>query len=153
MQVAGRAGRADAPGEVLVQTQWPDHPLYQALVAHDFDGYAATLLTERRQAGFPPSTFQALLRADSPELARATAFLRQAREALEPLAEGVLISGPAPALMARLAQRERAQLVLESPQRGALHRLLDSLPPMLDGLAKAHGRALRWSLDVDPQEL
>ncbi|KJH65698.1 primosomal protein N' [Chromobacterium violaceum] len=153
MQVAGRAGRADAPGEVLVQTQWPDHPLYQALVAHDFDGYAATLLTERRQAGFPPSTFQALLRADSLELARATAFLRQAREALEPLAEGVLISGPAPALMARLAQRERAQLVLESPQRGALHRLLDSLPPMLDGLAKAHGRALRWSLDVDPQEL
>ncbi|SUX30266.1 primosomal protein N' [Chromobacterium vaccinii] len=153
MQVAGRAGRADAPGEVLVQTQWPDHPLYQALVAHDFDGYAATLLNERRQAGFPPSTFQALLRADSPALAQATAFLRQAREALEPLAEGVLISGPAPALMARLAQRERAQLVLESPQRGALHRLLHQLPPLLDGLAKAHGRALRWSLDVDPQEL
>ncbi|MFB9167343.1 primosomal protein N' [Chromobacterium piscinae] len=153
MQVAGRAGRADAPGEVLVQTQWPDHPLYQALAAHDFDGYASTLLNERRQAGFPPSTFQALLRADSPALAQATAFLRQAREALEPLAEGVLISGPAPALMARLAQRERAQLVLESPQRGALHRLLHQLPPLLDGLAKAHGRALRWSLDVDPQEL
>ncbi|WP_440215884.1 primosomal protein N' [Chromobacterium piscinae] len=153
MQVAGRAGRADAPGEVLVQTQWPDHPLYQALAAHDFDGYAATLLNERRQAGFPPSTFQALLRADSPALAQATAFLRQAREALEPLAEGVLISGPAPALMARLAQRERAQLVLESPQRGALHRLLHQLPPLLDGLAKTHGRALRWSLDVDPQEL
>lgn len=153
MQVAGRAGRADAPGEVLVQTQWPDHPLYQALAAHDFNGYAATLLNERRQAGFPPSTFQALLRADSPALAQATAFLRQAREALEPLAEGVLISGPAPALMARLAQRERAQLVLESPQRGALHRLLHQLPPLLDGLAKAHGRALRWSLDVDPQEL
>lgn len=153
MQVAGRAGRADAPGEVLVQTQWPDHPLYQALAAHDFDGYAATLLNERRQAGFPPSTFQALLRADSPALVQATAFLRQAREALEPLAEGVLISGPAPALMARLAQRERAQLVLESPQRGALHRLLHQLPPLLDGLAKTHGRALRWSLDVDPQEL
>ncbi|MBX9298044.1 primosomal protein N' [Chromobacterium vaccinii] len=153
MQVAGRAGRADAPGEVLVQTQWPDHPLYQALAAHDFDGYASTLLNERRQAGFPPSTFQALLRADSPALAQATAFLCQAREALEPLAEGVLISGPAPALMARLAQRERAQLVLESPQRGALHRLLHQLPPLLDGLAKAHGRALRWSLDVDPQEL
>ncbi|AXE30755.1 primosomal protein N' [Chromobacterium phragmitis] len=153
MQVAGRAGRADAPGEVLIQTQWPDHPLYHALVAHDFDGYAAALLNERRQAGFPPSTFQALLRADSPELARAAAFLRQAREAMEPLAERVLISGPAPALMARLAQRERAQLVLESPQRGALHRLLHQLPPLLDGLAKAHGRALRWSLDVDPQEL
>ncbi|MGC0152561.1 primosomal protein N' [Chromobacterium vaccinii] len=153
MQVAGRAGRADAPGEVLVQTQWPDHPLYQALVAHDFDGYAAALLTERGQAGFPPTTFQALLRADSPELAQATAFLRQAREALEPLAEGVLISGPAPALMARLAQRERAQLVLEASQRAALHRLLDALPALLDPLARAHGRSLRWSLDVDPQEL
>ncbi|XXB84034.1 primosomal protein N' [Chromobacterium sp. CV08] len=153
MQVAGRAGRADAPGEVLVQTQWPDHPLYQALVAHDFDGYAAALLGERRQAGFPPAAFQALLRADSPELAQATAFLRQAREALEPLADGVLISGPAPALMARLAQRERAQLVLEAQQRAALHRLLDALPALLDPLARAHGRSLRWSLDVDPQEL
>ncbi|MEN3029490.1 primosomal protein N' [Chromobacterium amazonense] len=152
MQVAGRAGRAESPGEVLVQTQWPDHPLYQALVAHDFDGYAASLLNERRQAGFPPGVFQALLRADSPQLAQATAFLREARQALEPLAEGVLISGPAPALMARLAQRERAQLVLESPQRAALHRLLDALPPLLDGLAKTHGRALRWSLDVDPQD-
>ncbi|UTH74932.1 primosomal protein N' [Chromobacterium sp. IIBBL 290-4] len=152
MQVAGRAGRAEAAGEVLVQTQWPDHPLYHALVAHDFDGYAASLLDERRQAGFPPGVFQALLRADCPELAQATAFLRQARDLLEPLAEGVLISGPAPALMARLAQRERAQLVLESPQRGALHRLLDQLQPVLDGLAKSHGRALRWSLDVDPQD-
>ncbi|OHX20280.1 primosomal protein N' [Chromobacterium sphagni] len=153
MQVAGRAGRAEAPGEVLVQTQWPDHPLYQALVAHDFDGYAASLLAERRQAGFPPSVFQALLRADSPELAQATAFLKQARALLEPLAEGVLISGPAPALMARLAQRERAQLVLEAVQRGALHRLLSQLQPLLDPLARQHGRSLRWSLDVDPQEL
>ncbi|OBU85099.1 primosomal protein N' [Chromobacterium subtsugae] len=153
MQVAGRAGRAEAPGEVLIQTQWPEHPLYQALAAHDFDGYASSLLDERRQAGFPPSVFQALLRADSPELAQAAAFLKEARALLEPLADGVLISGPAPALMARLAQRERAQLVLEAPRRAALHSLLAQAQALLDPLARCHGRGLRWSLDVDPQEL
>ncbi|BBF83839.1 helicase PriA [Aquitalea magnusonii] len=152
-QVAGRAGRADAPGEVLVQTQWPDHPLYQALVAHDFDGFAASLLQERRLAAFPPAVYQALLRADATELAQANAFLTQVRAQVQPLAEEVLISGPAPALMVRLANRERAQLVLESPSRQALHRFLDQLPPLLDALARQHGRGLRWSLDVDPQEM
>ena len=152
-QVAGRAGRADAPGEVLVQTQWPDHPLYQALVAHDFDGFAASLLQERRMAAFPPAVYQALLRADATELASATAFLTHIRRQMESLAAEVLISGPAPALMVRLANRERAQLVLESPNRQALHRFLDQLPPMLDAQARQHGRGLRWSLDVDPQEM
>ena len=119
MQVAGRAGRADA-GEVLIQTQWPDHELYQALARHDFDGYANTLLDERRIAGFPPCAYQALLRADSPSLEQATAFSPR-RGLAEPLSAQVLISGPAPALMVRLANRERAQLVLEAPQRQALH--------------------------------
>lgn len=152
-QVAGRAGRADAPGEVLVQTQWPEHPLYQALVAHDFDGFAASLLQERRMAAFPPSVHQALLRADASELAQATAFLTQVRSQVQQLAAGVLISGPAPALMVRLANRERAQLVLESPNRQVLHRFLDQFPPLLDAEARQHGRGLRWSLDVDPQEM
>lgn len=152
-QVAGRAGRADAPGEVLVQTQWPDHPLYQALVAHDFDGFAASLLQERHQAAFPPSVHQALLRADATELAQATAFLTQVRSQVQNLAAGVLISGPAPALMVRLANRERAQLVLECANRQQLHQFLDQLPPLLDQLARQYGRGLRWSLDVDPQEM
>ncbi|WP_199053507.1 primosomal protein N' [Aquitalea sp. ASV15] len=152
-QVAGRAGRADAPGEVLVQTQWPEHPLYQALVAHDFDGFAASLLQERRQAAFPPAVYQALLRADAAELASASAFLTQVRQQVQPLAAEVLISGPAPALMVRLANRERAQLVLESANRQALHRFLDQLPPLLDAQARQYGRGLRWSLDVDPQEM
>ncbi|WP_287880773.1 primosomal protein N' [Aquitalea sp.] len=152
-QVAGRAGRADAPGEVLVQTQWPDHPLYQALVAHDFDGFAASLLAERRMAAFPPAVYQALLRADASELAQASAFLSRVRTQVQALTVEVLISGPAPALMVRLANRERAQLVLESPNRQALHRFLDQLPPLLDAEARQHGRGLRWSLDVDPQEM
>ncbi|MBV8681111.1 MAG: primosomal protein N', partial [Aquitalea sp.] len=133
--------------------QWPDHPLYQALVAHDFDGFAASLLQERRMAAFPPAVYQALLRADATELASATAFLTHIRRQMESLAAEVLISGPAPALMVRLANRERAQLVLESPNRQALHRFLDQLPPMLDAQARQHGRGLRWSLDVDPQEM
>ncbi len=153
MQVAGRAGRAEAPGEVLVQTQWPEHPLYQALLRHDFDGYTRTLLEERHMAGFPPAVYQALLRADAYELASANAFLAELRAQAEPLAGGVLVSGPAPALMVRLANRERAQLVFESGSRGALHALLEHIVPLAERLAKAHGRALRWSLDVDPQEL
>ncbi|OWY37823.1 primosomal protein N' [Xenophilus sp. AP218F] len=153
MQVAGRAGRADAPGEVLIQTQWPDHELYQALQRHDFDGYARQLLDERRMAGFPPSTFQALIRADAASQAEATAFLREIRAETEALAGGVLISGPAPALMARLARRERAQLVLEAGQRGALHRLVGQLLPALEAAARRHGKGLRWSVDIDPQEM
>jgi len=78
MQVAGRAGRAELPGEVIIQTEYPEHPLYAALRAHDYPSYAATLLTERRQAGFPPYTFQAMLRAEAPQMADAIDFLKAA---------------------------------------------------------------------------
>jgi primosomal protein N' (replication factor Y) len=151
MQVAGRAGRADTPGEVLLQTQWPEHPLYLALVAHDYDRYAFSLLDERRQAGFPPASFQALLRADARTLDEAVAFLLQVRQQVEPVAGEVLLCGPAPALMVRLANRERAQLVLESPRRASLHALLDTLARMLQ--EPARNRSIRWSLDIDPQEM
>jgi primosomal protein N' (replication factor Y) (superfamily II helicase) len=150
IQVAGRAGRAETPGDVLVQTQLPDHPLYRALAAHDFDGYAAELLAERRQAGFPPASFQAVLRADAPSLGEATAFLEQVRDGIAAIADGVALCGPAPALMVRLANRERAQLVLESPNRTTLHRLLDALTAYL--AEQGAPRGLRWSLDVDPQD-
>jgi primosomal protein N' (replication factor Y) len=151
MQVAGRAGRADTPGEVLLQTQWPEHPLYQALVAHDYDHYAFSLLNERRQAGFPPACFQAVLRADAKSLDLAVAFLQAVRQEIEPVAGEVLLCGPAPALMVKLANRERAQLVLESPRRASLHALLDTIARSLQG--PGHNRAVRWSLDVDPQEM
>lgn len=152
LQVAGRAGRADAPGEVLIQTQWPDHPLFQALLTHDFDGFAAGQLAERREAGFPPAAFQALLRADAPQLAEAEAWLARVARELEPLAGEVALFGPAPATMVKLAGRERAQLVLESASRRALHALLDAARPLLERCAREAGRNLRWSLDVDPVE-
>ena len=153
IQVAGRSGRAGTAGEVLVQTQWADHELFQALIRNDFDGYTQTLLEERRIAGFPPYAYQAVLRADSPKLELATTFLTEVRQLADPLATQVLIAGPAPALMARLANRERVQLMLESPQREALHQLLHKLLPQVKTAAKHHGRHLRWSLDVDPQEM
>ena len=149
MQVAGRAGRADAAGEVLLQTQWPEHPLYQALVRHDYDRYALALLDERRQAGFPPACFQAVLRADAPVLDDAVRFLESVRLQLEPLTTEVSLCGPAPALMVKLANRERAQLILESSHRASLHALLNQLSALLPATA----RGVRWSLDVDPQEM
>lgn len=151
-QVAGRAGRADTPGRVLIQTQWPDHPLYQALCRHDFDGYARTLAEERQAARFPPYCSQALLRADAPDLKDAMAFLDRLREALEPLAEGIEIVGPAPALMTRLAGRERAQLSFESCSRQRLQHFLSEAVPQVEAAARRASRSLRWSLDVDPQE-
>lgn len=149
MQVAGRAGRADAAGEVLLQTQWPEHPLYQALVRHDYDRYALALLDERRQAGFPPACFQAVLRADALVLDDAVRFLESVRLQLEPLTTEVSLCGPAPALMVKLANRERAQLVLESSNRASLHALLNQLTALLPTTA----RGVRWSLDIDPQEM
>ena len=90
MQVAGRAGRADRPGEMLVQTQFPEHPLYAALARHDFPAFAATQLDERRQAGFPPYAYQAMLRAEAPQMADALRFLSIARDC--PPAEAVIVS-------------------------------------------------------------
>lgn len=151
-QVAGRAGRADTPGEVVLQTLWPEHPLFAALTAGDYAGYARTLLAERTDARLPPVYSQAMLRADAPELAEAEAFLKAALELAAPPPE-VSLFGPVPALMVRLARRERAQLIIESPQRSALHAFLDGWLPRLDPLARQAGRQLRYSIDIDPQEL
>ncbi|WP_229804450.1 primosomal protein N' [Paludibacterium paludis] len=153
VQVAGRAGRADVPGEVLVQTQWAEHPLYQALRANDFDGFTETQLAEREAAGFPPSTFQAVLRADAPRLGDACRFLESVSADVAGRHPAVLFSGPAPALMMRLANRERAQLILEAQRRAELHACLDELSACAADLARRAPRALRWSLDIDPQEL
>jgi primosomal protein N' (replication factor Y) len=151
MQVAGRAGRAELKGEVLIQTQYPDHPIFAALVAHDYPGFAATQLKEREMAGFPPFAFQAMLRAEAPNMADAIAFLRTA-SALPMVAEssGVMLYDPVPMKMARLANLERGQLLVESASRPALQQFLPRWREAIDGL-KCPAR-LRWHLEVDPLE-
>ena len=151
MQVAGRAGRAELKGEVLIQTQYPDHPLYGALVRHDYPGFAAGLLKEREQAGFPPYAFQAMLRAEAPHMADAIAFLATAG-ALPVVAEhrDVALYDPVPMRMARLANLERGQLLAESPSRRALQAFLPQWREAVAGI-KAPAK-LRWHLEVDPVE-
>jgi primosomal protein N' (replication factor Y) len=150
MQVSGRAGRATLPGEVLVQTAFPQHPVYQALLAQDYEGFARSQLAERRQAGFPPFAHQALLRAEAPARERAFDFLERAAAGGRALGLPVQIYDPVEAMRPRVAGRERAQLLVQSPARPQLQAFLDAWWPSLGALA---GRAVRWSLDVDPLDL
>jgi primosomal protein N' (replication factor Y) len=147
-QVAGRAGRREQPGEVLVQTRYPGHPLFAALARQDFAAFAQSQLAERRNAGFPPFVHEAALRAEAPQLARAMAFLREARALLEP-PEAVRVFDPVPHVMTRRAGLERAQLVIQSGSRPALQEYLAALSARL---FEAAPRGLRWHLDVDPIE-
>ena len=151
MQVAGRAGRAELPGEVLIQTQFPEHPLYAALVKHDFPAFANEQLKEREQAGFPPYAYQAMLRAEAPQIADSLAFLTTARAWPDAHAHAdVMLYDPVPMRMARRANLERAQLLVESPSRRALQNFLSAWGALLDAI-KAPSR-LRWHLEVDPLE-
>ena len=151
MQVAGRAGRAELPGEVLIQTQFPEHPLYAALVRHDYPAFANEQLKEREQAGFPPYTYQAMLRAEAPSMADSLAFLASARD--WPQAgehPDVMLYDPVPMRLARRANFERAQLLIESPSRRALQGFLGVWGDWLNAI-KAPSK-LRWHLEVDPLE-
>jgi primosomal protein N' (replication factor Y) len=150
IQVAGRAGRGNKPGEVLIQTEYPEHPLLVSLLAEGYDGFARTALAERSAAGWPPFAHVAVLRASGTALAPVVDFLRAAR-ALARAPRGVRLLGPAPAGMARRAARYHAQLLLESTDRQALHRVLKDWLPQVDMLKTP--RELRWTLDVDPLEL
>lgn len=148
-QVAGRAGRADKPGEVLVQTAFPDHPLFRALRAHDYDAWAQILLKEREQAGFPPFVFQVLLRAEGKQEGEVYAFLKRAREAAMAQALPVEIYGVVAATMAKRANHMRAQLLVQSTTRKSLQQFLRAWHPLLEQLPS---QKLRWSLDIDPLE-
>ena len=151
MQVAGRAGRAELPGEVLIQTQFPDHPLYAALVRHDYPEFANSQLEEREQAGFPPYSYQAMLRAEAPQMVDSLAFLTSARAWPEAQTYGdVMLYDPVPMRMARRANFERAQLLVESPSRRALQHFLSEWRSLLEAI-KTPSR-LRWHLEVDPLE-
>jgi primosomal protein N' (replication factor Y) len=152
LQVAGRAGRADKPGEVLIQTWHPEHPIFEALARHDFTGFADYALAERREAGYPPFAHFALLRAEAPARGAALGFLRAAHAAAARLKmEGVRLHEPVPAPMEKRAGRFRAQLLAQSDARPALHGFLDRWQEKLAALPQA--RRVRWSLDVDPQDM
>ncbi len=149
MQVAGRAGRADLPGRVLIQTEFPQHPLYAALQRQNFADFAKGVLSERKQAGLPPFTYQAILRAEALRQDLAVQFLKRAAAGADPEMTEVTVFDPVPANMARLAGKERAQLTVQSRSRLALHAFLDDWAPRLEKLAE---RKVRWALDIDPQE-
>jgi primosomal protein N' (replication factor Y) len=146
MQVAGRAGRAQKPGRVLIQTAFPDHPLFRFLQRHDYAGHARTLLAERRRLDLPPFTRQVLLRAEAATMDAALAFLRHAA-ARAPDEPAVTVFSPTPAPMARVARLERAQLLLQSGSRRALHAFVGAWRGQF---AAIRPRVARWSLDVDP---
>ena len=147
-QVSGRAGRRERPGEVLIQTRYPRHPLFVALERHDFAGFAESQLAERRAAGFPPFVFEAALRAESAKLATAIGFLKQAA-GLVPAPAEVSVFDPVPHLLTRRAGLERAQLVMQSSSRPALQDFLGSLSEKLFVMG---ARGIRWHIDVDPIE-
>jgi len=148
-QVAGRAGRASLPGEVLIQTRYPGHPLYQSLVRHDYVGFARSLLAERREAGFPPFVFEAVLRAESGDPLRAMRFLRSAIELAPRKRAAIVLYDPAPMSLARLAGVERAQALLQSRSRPRLQAFLEEWS---EALYRMPARGVRWHLDVDPIE-
>jgi primosomal protein N' (replication factor Y) len=152
VQVAGRAGRADRPGEVLIQTQYPDHPLLATLLADGYDAFAQLALAEREAAGWPPFTALAVLRAEAVDPGATDKFLRAARSAA--LALGlprVTLLGPAAPPMERRAGRHRGQLLLLADTRPPLHELLAAWLPRLEELPES--RRARWALDVDPTEV
>jgi primosomal protein N' (replication factor Y) len=148
VQVSGRAGRREKPGEVLIQTRYPDHPLFDALARHDFSGFAGSQLEERRLAGFPPFVSEAALRAEAPKLEDALAFLRAARAAVD-APEPVQVFDPVAHVITRRAGYERAQVLMQSSSRAALQAYLGALSEHLFSTAP---RSVRWHLDVDPIE-
>jgi len=161
IQVAGRAGRDARAGEVLIQTEYPEHPLLNLLITSGYEAFAVGALQERREAGWPPYSRLALLRAEARDAGRLDEFLKagaalavesQAAEAGRPSPNtSVKVLGPASALLARRADHFRAHLLLEADGRSALQRFLDGWLPKIEALPMPPG--LRWSIDVDPSEV
>ena len=147
VQAAGRAGRAGRPGEVLLQTWHPEHPLLQSLLRGGYAAAARLLLAERRAGGWPPYASLALLSASAHDSQRAQSFLEQARSLDWP---GVEVLGPAPAALPRRAGRWRWQLLLRAGERRLLHAALRGALQLLRQSSAA--RRVRWQVDVDPQQ-
>jgi len=150
MQVAGRAGRADKAGQVIIQTQFPDHALFNALRVQDYESYANVLLEERGQMQFPPYVFTALLRAEANDYLLVQQFLQLAFAQARSLSDQVLVYDPVRPQMERLKGMERGYMLMQAKQRPALHQLLKQLV----GQLRTHKLAakVRWAVDVNPLE-
>ena len=151
VQVAGRAGRGARAGEVLIQTEFPQHPLLVSLLERGYDGFAEAALAERLQASWPPFSRLAAVRASGKTREAALGFLTEARAAAGAPPRGLKLLGPVPAAMAKRAGRYHAQLLIESRERPALHQFLDGWLPRVE--AQKSAQRVRWALDVDPLEL
>jgi len=155
VQVAGRAGRGDRAGEVLIQTEYPDHPLLQRLLAGGYDAFADAALSERETALWPPFTRLVLIRAETDTTQRAIEILQAARRILHKTSQTasrkLQLFGPAPAPMTRRAGVHRAQLLLRATHAAALQRVLSQAVTQIELLPDA--KRVRWSIDVDPIEL
>ncbi len=152
IQVSGRAGRADHPGRVLIQTHHPQHPLLVALLSQDYASLIDSELRQRQAAGLPPYTYLCLIRAESPQMTETMAFLQQARRLAEPwLTDRISVMGPIPAPMEKRAGRYRGQLLLQADHRRDLQALLN--PWLLALEQNKAARKVRWSVDVDPAEM
>jgi primosomal protein N' (replication factor Y) len=152
MQAGGRAGRdaeQAARSEMWIQTWNAPHPIFAALKRHDYEAFAADQLAERRTAGLPPFAALALLRADAKTAAVAKAFLDEAATLAE-ASERITVYSPVPPHMARVADVDRMQMLVESPSRAALQRLLAHWLPQLHALRAQHKGLIRWAVDVDP---
>ncbi|KLT73020.1 primosome assembly protein PriA [Neisseria arctica] len=151
MQVSGRAGRAEAAGKVLIQTQLPEHAVFKAVCSQNYRDFADKELAERSLFAMPPHGFQAAIRADAVQMQEAADFLNDIKNTLAPLLPAEVSQlGAVPMSMARLAERERAQLFLESPSRKALHQAVSLWVQMLQ---QYKGSQIRWSVDIDPVEM
>lgn len=156
VQVAGRAGRGNRPGEVYIQTLFPEHPLLTKLISEGYASFAEAAMIERQQAGWPPFAYLALLRAEATSRATMFDFLAAASEQARMIQDdaaisGITMLGPAPAPMERRSGRFRGQLLVHANSRGELQKFLRPWRASLDSLPAS--RRARWSVDVDPVEL
>ena len=151
LQVSGRAGRAEKPGTVMIQTHHPDHPLLQSLIRNDYQEFSTALLSERQQAVLPPYSYFAVFRAEAFAMKSANHFLDTIKKLSASFADAVTVMGPMPALMAKKKGMHCQNLLIKSDKRGALQNFLKGMVEQIEKLPKT--QPVKWVLDVDPIEV
>jgi primosomal protein N' (replication factor Y) (superfamily II helicase) len=151
-QVAGRAGRSHQLGEVIIQTHYPEHPLFQAIVKGDYALYMNRLLQQRTDVTLPPASFMALLNAESKQYEKSELFLNRIKKTITGMSETSLsVLGPVPAPLSKRRDYYRGQLIIKSNSRRSLHRVVGPLVRNLQN--QPDGRQVKWSIDIDPVDL